>query len=124
MNTLDKDKDKDKDNRASIESKKHFSKSSIEVEIKDKDCLSIDKKGQDVVKPLRTRLWLTSLPEKNVTCCDFHPPPEGNLKPACITSVPFLENANKFQNSFRRPVATTVFLMILFLGLIFFLEKK
>ena len=49
MNTLDKDKDKD--NRASIESKKHFSKSSIEIEIKSKDRLSIEKKGQDVVKP-------------------------------------------------------------------------
>ncbi|KAL4026069.1 hypothetical protein IC575_014492 [Cucumis melo] len=26
-----------------------------------------------------------------------------------IINVPFLENVNKFQNPFRRPVATTVF---------------
>nr|YP_009862995.1 cytochrome b/f complex subunit IV [Anthoceros punctatus]YP_009863085.1 cytochrome b/f complex subunit IV [Anthoceros agrestis]QKD76450.1 cytochrome b/f complex subunit IV [Anthoceros punctatus]QKD76540.1 cytochrome b/f complex subunit IV [Anthoceros agrestis] len=30
---------------------------------------------------------------------------------AGLLTVPFLENANKFQNSFRRPVATTIFLI-------------
>ena len=30
--------------------------------------------------------------------------------PAGLLTVPFLENVNKFQNPFRRPVATTVFL--------------
>nr|YP_010377633.1 cytochrome b6/f complex subunit IV [Diplopterygium chinense]QYC92995.1 cytochrome b6/f complex subunit IV [Diplopterygium chinense] len=29
--------------------------------------------------------------------------------PAGLPTVPFLENVNKFQNPFRRPVATTVF---------------
>jgi hypothetical protein len=28
-----------------------------------------------------------------------------------LLTVPFLENVNKFQNPFRRPVATTVFLI-------------
>lgn len=31
--------------------------------------------------------------------------------PAGLLVVPFLENVNKFQNPFRRPVATTVFLV-------------
>uniref|UniRef100_A0A7C9DYM8 Cytochrome b/b6 C-terminal region profile domain-containing protein n=1 Tax=Opuntia streptacantha TaxID=393608 RepID=A0A7C9DYM8_OPUST len=31
--------------------------------------------------------------------------------PAGLLTVPFLENVNKFQNPFRRPVATTVFLV-------------
>jgi len=31
--------------------------------------------------------------------------------PAGLLTVPFLENVNKFQNPFRRPVATTVFLI-------------
>lgn len=31
--------------------------------------------------------------------------------PAGLITVPFIENINKFQNPFRRPVATTVFLM-------------
>nr|YP_007878181.1 cytochrome b6-f complex subunit IV [Calliarthron tuberculosum]AGA63792.1 cytochrome b6-f complex subunit IV [Calliarthron tuberculosum] len=30
--------------------------------------------------------------------------------PAGLMTVPFIENINKFQNPFRRPVATTVFL--------------
>lgn len=30
--------------------------------------------------------------------------------PAGLLTVPFIENINKFQNPFRRPVATTVFL--------------
>lgn len=30
--------------------------------------------------------------------------------PAGLITVPFIENINKFQNPFRRPVATTVFL--------------
>jgi cytochrome b6/f complex subunit IV len=30
--------------------------------------------------------------------------------PAGLLTVPFLENINKFQNPFRRPVASTVFL--------------
>jgi cytochrome b6-f complex subunit 4 len=30
--------------------------------------------------------------------------------PLGLILVPFLENVNKFQNPFRRPVATTVFL--------------
>ncbi|KAF1876854.1 hypothetical protein Lal_00033145 [Lupinus albus] len=33
------------------------------------------------------------------------------LVPAGLLTVPFLENVNKFQNPFRRPVATTVFLI-------------
>ncbi|KAL4191080.1 hypothetical protein AMTRI_Chr07g79020 [Amborella trichopoda] len=32
------------------------------------------------------------------------------LVPTGLLTVPFLENVNKFQNPFRRPVATTVFL--------------
>ena len=31
--------------------------------------------------------------------------------PAGLLTVPFIENINKFQNPFRRPVATTVFLV-------------
>ena len=31
--------------------------------------------------------------------------------PAGLITVPFIENVNKFQNPFRRPVATTVFLL-------------
>nr|ANQ38917.1 cytochrome b6/f complex subunit IV [Kuruna debilis] len=31
--------------------------------------------------------------------------------PTGLLTVPFLENVNKFQNPFRRPVATTVFLI-------------
>lgn len=31
--------------------------------------------------------------------------------PAGLITVPFIENINKFQNPFRRPVATTVFLI-------------
>ncbi|PKA60109.1 Cytochrome b6-f complex subunit 4 [Apostasia shenzhenica] len=31
--------------------------------------------------------------------------------PIGLLTVPFLENVNKFQNPFRRPVATTVFLI-------------
>jgi hypothetical protein len=31
--------------------------------------------------------------------------------PAGLLTVPFIENINKFQNPFRRPVATTVFLI-------------
>ena len=31
--------------------------------------------------------------------------------PAGLITVPFIENINKFQNPFRRPVATTVFLL-------------
>jgi len=31
--------------------------------------------------------------------------------PAGLLTVPFLENVNKFQNPFRRPIATTVFLI-------------
>ncbi|RHN59740.1 putative cytochrome b/b6 [Medicago truncatula] len=31
--------------------------------------------------------------------------------PVGLLTVPFLENVNKFQNPFRRPVATTVFLI-------------
>lgn len=31
--------------------------------------------------------------------------------PAGLLTVPFLENVNQFQNPFRRPVATTVFLI-------------
>lgn len=31
--------------------------------------------------------------------------------PLGLTLVPFIENVNKFQNPFRRPVATTVFLI-------------
>jgi hypothetical protein len=31
--------------------------------------------------------------------------------PAGLLTVPFIENINKFQNLFRRPVATTVFLI-------------
>jgi len=30
--------------------------------------------------------------------------------PAGLLTIPFLENVNKFQNLFRRPIATTVFL--------------
>ena len=30
--------------------------------------------------------------------------------PLALTLIPFIENVNKFQNPFRRPVATTVFL--------------
>ena len=30
--------------------------------------------------------------------------------PAGLITVPFIENINKFQNPFRRPIATTVFL--------------
>jgi cytochrome b6-f complex subunit 4 len=32
------------------------------------------------------------------------------IVPAGLLTVPFIENINKFQNPFRRPVATTVFL--------------
>nr|YP_009296104.1 cytochrome b6/f complex subunit IV [Schizymenia dubyi]AOM65039.1 cytochrome b6/f complex subunit IV [Schizymenia dubyi] len=31
--------------------------------------------------------------------------------PAGLIAVPFIENINKFQNPFRRPIATTVFLL-------------
>ncbi len=31
--------------------------------------------------------------------------------PAGLLTVPFLENVNKFQNPFRRPIATTFFLI-------------
>jgi cytochrome b6-f complex subunit 4 len=31
--------------------------------------------------------------------------------PLGLALVPFIENVNKFQNPFRRPVATTVFLV-------------
>lgn len=31
--------------------------------------------------------------------------------PAGLITVPFIENINKFQNPFRRPVATTIFLI-------------
>nr|QJH88368.1 PetD [Pterocladia lucida] len=31
--------------------------------------------------------------------------------PAGLITVPFIENVNKFQNPFRRPIATTVFLI-------------
>ena len=33
------------------------------------------------------------------------------LVPTGLLTVPFLENVNKFQNPFRCPVATTVFLI-------------
>ncbi|KAG4139104.1 hypothetical protein ERO13_D07G170866v2, partial [Gossypium hirsutum] len=33
--------------------------------------------------------------------------------PAGLLTVPFLENVNKFQNPFRRPVATIIFLLVL-----------
>ncbi|KAJ8900065.1 hypothetical protein K2173_024181 [Erythroxylum novogranatense] len=33
------------------------------------------------------------------------------LVPARLLTVPFLENVNKFQNLFRRPIATTIFLI-------------
>jgi len=32
--------------------------------------------------------------------------------PTGLLTVPFLENVNKFQNPFRRPVASTVFLIV------------
>lgn len=31
--------------------------------------------------------------------------------PAGLIAVPFIENVNKFQNPFRRPIASTVFLV-------------
>jgi cytochrome b6-f complex subunit 4 len=31
--------------------------------------------------------------------------------PVGLMLIPFIENVNKFQNPFRRPVATTVFLV-------------
>ena len=31
--------------------------------------------------------------------------------PAGLLTVPFIESINKFQNPFRRPVATTVFIV-------------
>ena len=31
--------------------------------------------------------------------------------PALLITVPFIENINKFQNPFRRPIATTMFLI-------------
>lgn len=31
--------------------------------------------------------------------------------PAGLITIPFIENVNKFQNPFRRPIATTVFLV-------------
>ena len=31
--------------------------------------------------------------------------------PAGLITVPFIENVNKFQNPFRRPIATTIFLV-------------
>ena len=31
--------------------------------------------------------------------------------PLGLVTVPFIENINKFQNPFRRPLATTVFLI-------------
>ncbi|ASN78812.1 cytochrome b6/f complex subunit IV (chloroplast) [Porphyra umbilicalis] len=31
--------------------------------------------------------------------------------PAGLLTVPFIENVNKFQNPFRRPIATTIFLI-------------
>lgn len=31
--------------------------------------------------------------------------------PVGLITVPFIENVNKFQNPFRRPVATSVFLL-------------
>nr|YP_009944677.1 cytochrome b6/f complex subunit 4 [Osmundea sinicola]QFR99971.1 cytochrome b6/f complex subunit 4 [Osmundea sinicola] len=31
--------------------------------------------------------------------------------PAGLITIPFLENINKFQNPFRRPIATTIFLI-------------
>jgi len=37
--------------------------------------------------------------------------------PLGLTIVPFIENVNKFQNPFRRPVATTVFLFGTFVTL-------
>ena len=37
--------------------------------------------------------------------------------PAGLLTVPFIENINKFQNPFRRPVATTVFLFGTFVAI-------
>nr|YP_009326627.1 cytochrome b6/f complex subunit IV [Membranoptera platyphylla]AMJ16884.1 cytochrome b6/f complex subunit IV [Membranoptera platyphylla] len=34
--------------------------------------------------------------------------------PAGLITIPFIENINKFQNPFRRPIATTVFLISTF----------
>jgi hypothetical protein len=42
--------------------------------------------------------------------------------PAGLLTVPFIENINKFQNPFRRPVATTVFLLVVaavWLGIVY-----
>nr|YP_010985904.1 cytochrome b6f complex subunit IV [Grateloupia asiatica]WOL36822.1 cytochrome b6f complex subunit IV [Grateloupia asiatica] len=36
--------------------------------------------------------------------------------PAGLIAVPFIENVNKFQNPFRRPIATTVFLLGTFIS--------
>ena len=33
-----------------------------------------------------------------------------SAEPACLLTVPFIENINKFHNPFRRPVAMSVFL--------------
>lgn len=37
--------------------------------------------------------------------------------PTFLMAVPFIENINKFQNPFRRPVATTVFLIGTFISI-------
>jgi cytochrome b6-f complex subunit 4 len=37
--------------------------------------------------------------------------------PAGLLTVPFIENINKFQNPFRRPVATTVFIFGTFVAI-------
>ena len=37
--------------------------------------------------------------------------------PAVLITVPFIENVNKFQNPFRRPVASTVFLIGTFVAI-------
>ena len=37
--------------------------------------------------------------------------------PAGLLTVPFIENINKFQNPFRRPIATTVFLIGTFISI-------
>ena len=37
--------------------------------------------------------------------------------PAGLITIPFVENINKFQNPFRRPIATTVFLIGTFISI-------
>jgi len=37
--------------------------------------------------------------------------------PAGLITVPFIENVNKFQNPFRRPIATIIFLIGTFISI-------